>query len=32
LGWLHGLVDYGQQFTGQGGQVDLVPQPGREAL
>jgi hypothetical protein len=23
-GWLHGLVDHGQQLAGQGGQVDLV--------
>ena len=29
-GWLHGLVDYGQQLAGEGGQVDLVAQPGAE--
>jgi hypothetical protein len=23
-GWLHGLVNHGQQLAGQGGQVDLV--------
>ena len=29
-GWLHGLVDHGQQFAGQGGQVELVAETGRE--
>src|SRR4029450_5905027 len=32
LGRLHGLVDYGQQIGGQGGQVDLVTQAGAEGL
>src|SRR5512132_3353680 len=31
-GWLHGLVDHGQQLSMQGVQVDLVPEPGREPV
>jgi hypothetical protein len=31
-GWLHGLVDHGQQLAGQGGQVELVAETGREPL
>jgi hypothetical protein len=29
LGWLHGLVDDGQQLAVQGVQVDLVAEAGR---
>ena len=32
VGWLHGLVDHGQDLGGQGVQVDLVAQAGAERL